>query len=309
MPVAERTNNPFSGALLDRRGADRAIAAWPERVLADPAARFVLSRGTRHLIRRLPSPAIAFLDAADPLVRNASAADFTLLGHHLGAPCVLLDSPAELPELPPGTSWEELRPLLGLLSAEEAVILTCARALGVWRSRQLHCGVCGSPTEPRQAGHAVRCTSSACGADFFPRIDPAVIVIVHDQGHALLGRQASWPKGRYSALAGFVEPGESLEDAVVREVAEETGIAVTQAHYFASQPWPFPASMMVGFHAEARRAAVRLDDQELEDARWFSAEEIAASPAMLLPAPYTIARRLIDAWYLQVTGRALTVLA
>jgi NAD+ diphosphatase len=277
-------------------------------VLADPAARFVLSRGTRHLIRRLPSPAIAFLKAADPIVRAASPGDFVLLGNHQGAPCVLLDAPTDPQELPAGTTLEELRPLLELLSAEEAVILNCVRALVIWRARHLHCGVCGAPTEPRQAGHALRCTSSTCGTDFFPRIDPAVIVIVHDGHRALLGRQASWPKGRYSALAGFVEPGESLEDAVVREVAEETGIKVTDARYFASQPWPFPASLMVGFHAEAEHSAVRLDD-ELEDARWFSAEEIAASPAALLPAPYTIARRLIDAWYLQVTGRALTVLA
>jgi NAD+ diphosphatase len=308
MPAAERTNNPFSGALLDRRGADRALAGWPERVLTDSTARFVLNRGTRHLVRREPNPSIAFLQASDALVLGANPGDFVLLGEHQGAPCVLLDMPTEPTQLPPGTALEELRPLLGLLSAAEAVILTCARGLVIWRARHLHCGVCGSPTEPRQAGHVVRCTSSACGADFFPRIDPAVIVIVHDGRQALLGRQASWPKGRYSALAGFVEPGESLEDAVMREVAEETGIRVTEAHYFASQPWPFPASMMVGFHAEAEHSAVRLDD-ELEDARWFSAEEIASSREALLPAPYTIARRLIDAWYLKVTGRALTVTA
>lgn len=306
MPAAERTNNPFSGALLDRRGADRALADWPGRVLADSTARFVLNRGTRHLVRREPTPSIVFLSASDALVQAANPGDFVLLGQHQGAPCVLLDMPTEPTELPPGTAFEELRPLLGLLSTDEAAILTCTRALVIWRARHLHCGVCGSPTEPRQAGHTLRCTSSACGADFFPRIDPAVIVIVHDGRQALLGRQASWPKGRYSALAGFVEPGESLEDAVVREVAEETGIRVSESHYFASQPWPFPGSIMVGFHADAQHGAVRLDD-ELEDARWFSAEEIAASPAALLPAPYTIARRLIDAWYLQVTGRALTV--
>lgn len=307
MSAAERTNNPFSGALLDRRGAERAIAHWPERVLADTAARFVLNCGTRHLVRREPTPEIAFLPASHPIVRNADPDDFVLLGYHQGAACVQLDAPGEPAALPDGTVLEELRPLFGALSAEDTVILTCARAFSVWRARQLHCGVCGSPTEPRQAGHALRCTSSTCGADFFPRIDPAVIVIVHDGQKALLGRQASWPKGRYSALAGFLEPGESLEDAVVREVAEETGIQVTGVRYFASQPWPFPGSVMVGFHAEACQGPVRLDE-ELEDARWFSAEEIASAPGALLPAPYTIARRLIDAWYLKVTGRALAVL-
>lgn len=308
MPAAVPTNNPFSGALLDRHGSDRALPDWPARILADPQARFVLNQGTRQLVRRDPGAAIAFLEASDAIVQAADPGDFVLLGIHRGAPCVLLDMPAEPATLPSGTIFEELRPLFGLLSAEEAVILTCARGLAVWRARQVHCGVCGALTAPRQAGHALRCTNAACATDFFPRIDPAVIVVVHDGPRALLGRQASWPKGRYSALAGFVEPGESLEDAVMREVAEETGIQVTGVHYFASQPWPFPASIMVGFLAEARYDEVRLD-AELEDARWFTAEEIAASAAALLPGPFTIARRLLDAWYLQVAGRELAVTA
>lgn len=308
MPAAERTHNPFSGALLDRRSADRARPDWPRRVLADPRARFVLSRGTAQLIRRDPNPSIAFLGPSDPLVRKASPQDFILLGHHQDAPCVLIDMPSDPAALPTGTAFEELRPLFGLLSAAEAAILTCARGLVIWRARHLYCGVCGSKTEPHQAGHSLRCTRSTCATEIFPRIDPAVIVVVHDGVRALLGRQASWPKGRYSALAGFVEPGESLEDAVVREVAEETGIRVSGAHYFASQPWPFPASIMVGFLAEAPNSAIRLDE-ELEDARWFTPEEIAASGATLLPGPYTIARHLLDAWYLKVTGRTLTVAA
>jgi NAD+ diphosphatase len=308
MPAVEPTNNPFSGALLDRRGVDRAIPGWPEHVLSDPNARFVVSRGTGQLVRRHPTASIAFLKGSDPMVRAANPRDLILLGNLGGSPCVLVDLPSDPATLPAGTAFEELRPLFGLLSAEEAATLTCARGLVIWRSRHAHCGVCGSATEPRQAGHALRCTNSTCATDFFPRIDPAVIVIVHDGARALLGRQASWPKGRYSALAGFVEPGESLEDAVMREVAEETGIQVNGIHYFASQPWPFPASIMVGFHAEAPSSAIRLDD-ELEDARWFTPEEIAASGGALLPGPYTIARHLLDAWYLKVTGRKLTVAA
>jgi NAD+ diphosphatase len=164
--------------------------------------------------------------------------------------------------------------------------------------------VCGAPTAPRSAGHALVCTSSECGAEFFPRIDPAIIVQVSDGEHALLGRQASWPAGRYSCLAGFVEAGESLEDAVTREVQEEAGVRVHSVSYRASQPWPFPSSIMLGFEAQATRGPVQLDG-ELEDARWFSAQELATSGATTLPPRHTIARRLIEGWYARVTGRAL----
>ncbi len=142
----------------------------------------------------------------------------------------------------------------------------------------------------------LQCTNPVCQTEFFPRLDPAIIVLVTEGRRALLGRQPSWPKGRYSALAGFVEPGESLEEAVVREVEEETGVLVGPPRYFGSQPWPFPASLMLGFHAEAVSGEVRLDG-ELEDARWFELEELRASPTVLLPPPYTIARRLIEAWF------------
>jgi NAD+ diphosphatase len=121
-------------------------------------------------------------------------------------------------------------------------------------------------------------------------------VLVTDGSQALLGRQASWPAGRYSALAGFVEPGESLEEAVAREVEEETGVSIDSARYFASQPWPFPASLMLGFHAHATAGPIKLDG-ELEDARWFELEELRGSPTVLLPPAHTIARRLLEAWF------------
>jgi NAD+ diphosphatase len=146
----------------------------------------------------------------------------------------------------------------------------------------------------------MRCSREGCGAETFPRLDPAIIVLVTDAGgeRALLGRQASWPPGRYSTIAGFVEPGESLEDAVIREVAEETGVQVAEVAYESSQPWPFPSSLMLGFRAVAGTEAITLRDGELEDARWFTRADLAAGHPALPPAG-AISARLIDAWYSQ----------
>ena len=142
----------------------------------------------------------------------------------------------------------------------------------------------------------MRCSKEGCEQEFFPRLDPAIIVLITDGERALLGRQAAWPPGRYSTIAGFVEPGESLEDAVAREVMEETGVAVTAARYDSSQPWPFPASIMIGFRAWARpRSPVRVSG-ELEDARWFTREQIRAGGSDLLPYVHSISRRLIVEW-------------
>jgi NAD+ diphosphatase len=297
--------NPFSGAWLDRRSEARAEADWAARALAEAETRFILTCGTRHLVRRSPTTAIAFMDGSDPLVRGADPGQFIQLGWYQGVRCVLVNLLPEPAGWPAGTQLEELRPLLTELPAAEAAVLACARALLIWRSRHVHCGVCGAPTVPRLAGHCLKCTSTECGAEFFPRLDPAVIVLVSDGDYALLGRQASWPAGRYSALAGFVEAGESLEDAVVREVLEETGVRTHTVNYYASQPWPFPSSLMLGFHATANRAAPLQLDGELEDARWFSTAELAATAGRLLPPPYSIARRLIGAWYERATGNAL----
>jgi NAD+ diphosphatase len=160
------------------------------------------------------------------------------------------------------------------------------------------CARCGAPTEIAEAGHVRRCPR--CGAVHHPRLDPVVIVLVHDAGRALLGRQPTWPAGRYSALAGFVEPGESLEEAVAREVGEESGVAVADIAYHSSQPWPFPASLMLGFHARHVAGEPATLDDELEDVRWFGREEVAAAARgdgpLLLPPPLAIARRLIDTW-------------
>jgi NAD+ diphosphatase len=287
---------PLHGSSLHRRAEMRLEEGWIAAARADPATRYLVCRGTAHLVRREPTASIAFLGPDNEAIDAIDPSRLTLLGWFRGHRCVLVDLPETLTLAPPGTTFEELRPLLPLQAADEAHLLAYARALIVWRSRQRHCGVCGAPTRPRNAGHVLVCTNPDCKSEFFPRIDPAIIVLVTDGSRALLGRQASWPAGRYSALAGFVEPGESLEEAVLREVEEEAGVQAREVRYFASQPWPFPASLMLGFHAEATAGEIHLDG-ELEDARWFDLDELRASPAVLLPPPHTIARRLIEAWF------------
>jgi NAD+ diphosphatase len=287
-------------SMLERRSEARQNPDWAREAASDSQTRYLITRGTTHLVSPEPTAQIAFASAEHPLIARQPESQLTLLGWYEGHRVVLVDLPLEAELQIPGTQFQELRPLLAVLSPGEIELLSLSRALVFWRSRHRHCGVCGAATEPRSAGHVLRCTNPDCRAEFFPRIDPAIIVLVTDGDHALLGRQKIWPKGRYSTLAGFAEPAESLEQTVVREVEEETGTRVTWARYIASQAWPFPASLMLGFHAGATRGPVRLDG-ELEDARWFSLQQLQSEAALLLPPTFTIARRLIEAWMLEQT--------
>ena len=256
------------------------------------------------------TPAIVFADATHPLVQSATIESLVLLGWYRDARCVLL----HLDEADPTTltlatavatdaRFEELRPLAAQLDGSEAGLLAYARALTHWQHRHRHCGVCGTRSAPTRAGHVMTCTNESCGAEFFPRIDPAIIVLVSDGDRALLGRQSSWAPGRYSTIAGFVEPGESLEDAVAREVLEETSVVVRESHYHSSQPWPFPSSLMLGFEATAEPGCLARAGSELEDARWFSRAELLAGAAILPPAT-SISRRLIERWLHAPDGAA-----
>jgi NAD+ diphosphatase len=203
------------------------------------------------------------------------------------------DSP---PPLADGAEFADLRQAAALLPHDEAGLVAYARAMISFRHRHRYCGSCGAPTRPERNGRVMTCERGDCRTEFFPRVDPAVIVLVTDGDRVLLGRQPDWPEGRYSAIAGFVEPGESLEDAVRREVFEETGIETGTMWYQSSQPWPFPRSLMLGFRAEARTRDIELGDRELQDARWFSRADIAAGHP-LLPFRQSIAYRLIQEWY------------
>ena len=198
-----------------------------------------------------------------------------------------------------GRRWAGLRDVGTLLDDTGAGLFTAALALANWHAVHPRCARCGTPTLVVQAGWARSCP--ACGAEHYPRTDPAVIMaVVDDEGRLLLGRQAAWPPKRYSTLAGFVEPGESLEAAVRREVAEESGVVVGEVEYRGSQPWPFPSSLMLGFRGHAVGTAVEVDGVELAHARWWTREEFEADLAsgeLMLPPRVSIARRLIEDWY------------
>lgn len=204
-------------------------------------------------------------------------------------------------ELPDAAEWIDLRTAAARWPARDATAFAQARAVLHWQSRHRHCGVCGGALAVVRAGWLGRC--NACGLDHYPRTDPAVIVAITDGERLLLGRQASWPPRRYSTLAGFVEPGETLEQAVAREVMEEAGVRIRSSRYLASQPWPFPSSLMLGFIAEAEPDVPQAND-ELEDARWFTREEVGAAlrgetreAGLLLSPSVSISRWLIECWH------------
>jgi NAD+ diphosphatase len=284
---------PYVNRLEPRRKDEAAVAA----ALADPAARLVPVWRTRNLLRRLPSPAACLLEVGLHLRRGIDPRQLILLGrfgeHYAFAAEFEGDEP---PDLGDEGEFVDLRFAGSALDFEEAGLLAYARAMVTWRRRHRFCGRCGAPMRAEQAGHVMVCTAANCRSEVFPRLDPAIIVLVTDGERALLGRQASWPEGRYSTIAGFVEPGESLEDAVRREVLEETGIRIGALRYHSSQPWPFPSSLMLGFIAEAASSEIVPGDDELENADWFSRSQIARGTPVLPPSQ-SVSFRLIEEWY------------
>jgi NAD+ diphosphatase len=295
--------NAYTGSPLDRASGQREDADFIAAALASPAALFIPVWRSRSLLRGVEGgtpEAVLLSGEAARAVRMADG-PWAFLGLWDGQPVFAVDcSGAEdpLPLLPEGMgAFHDLRSVAGLLPPGEASMLAHARGLLHWRIRHRFCGVCGGACAPRSAGNAMACT--ACGAQHFPRTDPAVIMLVTDGARALLGHSTRFPNSTmYSTLAGFVEPGESLEEAVRREVLEETGIRVGAVHYHSSQPWPFPASIMLGFHAEALSEAITIDPEELADARWFTRDQIRhpEQHGFALPRLDSIARRLIEDW-------------
>jgi NAD+ diphosphatase len=305
--IPVRRANAYTGSPLDRASSLREDDAAVAALLADPDSLHLPVWRGRSLLRAHPDgrhEAVLLTGEAARLLHGRAAplaAPVALLGLLDGRGCFALDlSAAEdpLPLLPEALgAFADLRAVAGTLPAADASLLAHARGLMHWRTRNRYCGLCGGPTVPRSAGNALAC--EGCGAQHFPRTDPAVIMLVTRGERCLLGHSGRFPNARmYSTLAGFVEPGESLEEAVRREVREETGVAVGAVHYHSSQPWPFPSSIMLGFHAEGLSEEITLDPEELQDARWFSREDLRRPEALgiSLPRADSIARRLIEDW-------------
>ena len=286
-------HNVFAGAYIDRAAELRIDPRWLAAALEQRQTRFVLVRG--GACAAAPEDQRLLFGRRDDIDWCVEPSTALFLGLNEGSPVFAL--PVDDPDLalPDGFEFVDLRVLGGWLPAAEANLAAHAVGLARWRSVQRYCTRCGSPTQLEAAGYASRCTNPDCRHRTFPRVDPAVIVLVERDEVCLLGRQPNWPDGLYSTVAGFVEPGESLEDAVVREVFEETNIQVSEVTYQSSQPWPFPSSLMLGFHARATSDDIRLNDGELEDVRWFSRDDITAK-RVKIPPRQSIARQLIDSW-------------
>jgi NAD+ diphosphatase len=295
-------NNVLSGLALDRMAENRLDEAWLAGRLNHPSTRIVLLQRGRTLVRDGdPQASLALLRPEEWSSMALKSEYCAFLGVEKQAAVFAIsveEDQARQVTQQTGHRFQGLRSVIPQLSTEEAGLAAYARALNLWQANHRFCGRCGSATQVDTGGFRMQCTDSACGMEQFPRLDPAVIVIIGYQGRCLLGRQSNWPKGVYSTLAGFVEPGESLEDAVIREVMEESGVELARMAYHSSQPWPFPSSLMLGFVAEAASATIKLGD-ELEEVRWFDLEELeqgVLSRKLMLSSPASISHRLIADW-------------
>ncbi len=302
MPVSsDKPANFFASIGFDRAAHRRVDAAWLAAQLAHPETRILPVWRTHNLVsdgqglgyvRPQDLPRLGVTEAPTFLGLVDATAVFTVDISHV-------DEPHDIDVIAAQGQFDDLRGIGGVVERRAGALMAYARGMAIWHARHRHCGVCGGATVVEAGGHHRRCGNAACGAVHFPRTDPAVIVLVHDGDEILLGRSPRFNPGMYSVLAGFVEPGEQLEDTVRREVFEESGIEVGAVAYHSSQPWPFPSSLMIGFRAQALTREINIDDDELTDAGWYSRDQLRISPEneiFSLPRRHSIARRLIDEW-------------
>jgi NAD+ diphosphatase len=297
--MARRVNFYATGE-FNRAVERREDVAWIRDKLQDPASRLYPIWRLRNYVSDPEAPRAVALEPESRAALLEAASTVILLGVDREIAHFLVDiSALAEPEAVALGHAVDLRAVGALMPQREGAILAYARGLTYWHDRHKFCGVCGSPTEVKAAGHQRQCTNQDCSAVQFPRTDPAVIMRITHGDKILMARQAVWPQGMHSILAGFVEPGESLEDAVAREVYEEVGLRLARIKYFSSQPWPFPSSLMLGFSAEATNDQFKVDEEELESAQWMTRQDLLNSPEneiFKLPRKDSISRRLIEDW-------------
>ncbi|HWU77747.1 MAG TPA: NAD(+) diphosphatase [Rhodanobacter sp.] len=308
--------NIFAGLslVLDRVAERRDDATWVAEQARSSEARYLLLDAAGETFLRRDDDALRWLDASER-AQWLAGQPASLLGIAHQRPHFLLplDDEGALGNIEQRLDARRvsLRHAGLQLPVDEAGLFAYAKGLAHWQRETRHCTGCGSALRLVAAGHRAQCINPACAKLHFPRTDAAVIMLVEHEGACLLGRQASWPAGRYSTLAGFVEPGESLEDAVRREVAEESGVIVDDVHYHSSQPWPMPASLMLGFIATARSRQIAMRDHELEDARWFTPQQIidGINDGSFLPSTaLSVSYRLLAHWLQLRAGLDLDLL-
>ena len=301
--LARSRLNQFTSVRLDRDVEQRDDAQWVAESLTRPTTRFVPLWRNRSLLERGIEGTIAIYLSPAELSEPDRIQPPTLLGndgkHDYFAVSVTDAQKDEIHNGYPDARFADLRRASINMAAKHAGILAYAKALHYWQHRHAFCGVCGNPNRLRSAGHRMACSNEECARETFPRIDPAIIVLVTHEDACLLGHNANWPPKMFSTLAGFVEPGESLEDAVVREVYEEAQVRLSDIRYVSSQPWPFPASAMCGFYAEAIDRTTGVSEEVVET-RWFTVDTLTKAVLnneVRLSPPVSIAFRLLADWF------------
>jgi len=301
--LARSRRNQFTAVRLNREVELRDDAKWAAEMLVDPNTRLVPLWRSRSLLERGADGTIAIYLSPAELTEPDRIQPPTLLGNdgerEYFAVSVTDAQKDTILDKFPEARFADLRRASIDMAAKHAGILAYAKALHYWQHRHAFCGVCGNPNLLRSAGHRMKCSNDECARETFPRIDPAIIVLVTHKDACLLGRNAKWRAKHFSTLAGFVEPGESLEDAVVREVYEEVQVNLENIRYVSSQPWPFPASAMCGFYAEAIDRSSGTSD-EVEETRWFTVESLTSAvlnDEVRLSPPVSIAFRLLADWF------------